>query len=396
MVTEVTNATLLEQCLRIDTLSTGTVTYDDGKRESKRFSRTKSHVVTPGYFRILKSGGTLPVLPYSLQQEVVSFGKGYPWRRYIYKPNNDRSEWYGPDAIGFSDASYLQPSAFSKTNQNNRLYNNILDKIQSEKVNIGNFVGERDQFYKLCGDSFKKIANAMKAVKHGNLPAAARFLTGKEKRIKLRDNLSQNWLQLQYGWLPLLSDIHGASQALESWPDRHNVEPTKVSSGVSLTGDDNIIRQNREHYQLHFDWAKRIGLRYTVDQGSLRFAATVGLTNPLSIAWELTPFSFVVDWALPIGKSLNNLDATIGCNFVDGYENEKLVSVIAATTSHQVWTVGQFTDQYLAEGGIAVQTTFIRSPIGGFPSVHMPTLKNPLTAQHCANALALLTQVFKH
>jgi len=35
---------------------------------------------------------------------------------------------------------------------------------------------------------------------------------------------------------------------------------------------------------------------------------SLGLTDPLSVLWEITPYSFVVDWFIPIGTYLENLN----------------------------------------------------------------------------------------
>ena len=44
----------------------------------------------------------------------------------------------------------------------------------------------------------------------------------------------------------------------------------------------------------------------------------LGLLNPVSLAWELVPWSFVVDWVLPIGSVLSALSAPAGLIFIDG------------------------------------------------------------------------------
>jgi hypothetical protein len=45
---------------------------------------------------------------------------------------------------------------------------------------------------------------------------------------------------------------------------------------------------------------------------NLGLASRMGLVNPLSIAWEVVPFSFVVDWFLPVGNFLENLTSLAG------------------------------------------------------------------------------------
>lgn len=396
MVTKNISRSVMEQGYRMDYLSTGSHQIALTNAEATRFVLSANGSDTPNWRAILKAGGRLPINNYGLEKETVQFPRGSPWRRLTYIPNGDRSEYYGVDDLGFSNVSYLEPASWQRANATNKLHNNVLDKIQSETVNLGNFVGERNQFFKMCGDTFSKIANAGLAVKRRDLTTAVRHLTGHTARVpKLKATLAQNWLELQYGWLPLLSDVHGAAEALEKWPQRHDTPMTKVEAAVKLKDEGEPLFRQHSYFEQSYGWRKKMALRYTVDQDELRFAATIGLTNPLSIAWELTPFSFVVDWALPIGKSLNNLDATLGCRFVDGYENEKLVSQIKTRCETSVYTAFPFTDQYMASPGLATLTRFARAPISDFPDVKLPTLKDPTSVKHCANSLALLVQVFK-
>jgi len=44
----------------------------------------------------------------------------------------------------------------------------------------------------------------------------------------------------------------------------------------------------------------------------------LGLLNPVSLAWELVSWSFVVDWVVPIGPMFQALTAPAGLSFVDG------------------------------------------------------------------------------
>jgi len=45
-----------------------------------------------------------------------------------------------------------------------------------------------------------------------------------------------------------------------------------------------------------------------------------GVANPLSLLWELTTLSFVVDWFTGIGDFLDSLTASFGLSYLWGYE----------------------------------------------------------------------------
>lgn len=69
---------------------------------------------------------------------------------------------------------------------------------------------------------------------------------------------------------------------------------------------------------------------FRVIPGDLHWLASFGITNPLELAWELIPYSFVIDWAFNVGNVLSGLDALIGV---------QLASVQCGFKSTQkVWT----------------------------------------------------------
>jgi hypothetical protein len=81
-----------------------------------------------------------------------------------------------------------------------------------------------------------------------------------------------------------------------------------------------------------------ISARYRVSNPELLLASSLGLANPFALAWELTPLSFVLDWFVSVGDFLNGLGATLGCDFVGGYE------------THFVRTNGvEFTNNYFPQ-----------------------------------------------
>lgn len=120
--------------------------------------------------------------------------------------------------------------------------------------------------------------------------------------------------------------------------------------------------------------------------------ASSGVTNPLLVAWELVPFSFVVDWAIPVGAWLESLDAMLG--YGECY-------TCTATLTRATW-IGEGLD-YIKPDGLKRTSDWQesqevvrvdRSASAGVPLPKHPGFKNPASLGHMANGLALLTQVF--
>jgi hypothetical protein len=49
----------------------------------------------------------------------------------------------------------------------------------------------------------------------------------------------------------------------------------------------------------------------------------MGLENPLAVAWEVVPFSFVLDWWIPVGNILQAYSDARGLSFGSGYTSHR-------------------------------------------------------------------------
>jgi hypothetical protein len=288
--------------------------------------------------------------------------------------------------------------------------NGVLSKIKSQSVNLGQAYAERAQTARLIGDAAIRIAKTLNNLKKGNFVGAARDLgVGVPKRAHARfkksypkrqaEAVSQAWLELQYGWKPLLSDVYGAAEQLAQ---SHNRPATKtVKSRKSKTIP--ISYRTKVTYGKAVLETVRTGtskvdvtysITYAMTSPNIASAKEMGLTNPLLIAWELLPFSFVADWFVPIGSYIGNLDATLGCTFLNGY---RTIYQIADSTS--MVSYNGIDNYSVQQNGFKVgqmkDVRVDRATLSGFPSPTFPPVKNPASYLHCANAIALLTQLFR-
>jgi hypothetical protein len=124
-----------------------------------------------------------------------------------------------------------------------------------------------------------------------------------------------------------------------------------------------------------------------------------GFTNPVSLAWELLPFSFVVDWFLPIGPYLESLDSWGGLILLDGCETTFSRGSMDYSRYYvgQSWPDGIFNPDlsWKQTGSLGEDHILLnRSSLSDFPSLGFPTFKNPFTLGHTLNGLALLKSAF--
>jgi hypothetical protein len=142
----------------------------------------------------------------------------------------------------------------------------------------------------------------------------------------------------------------------------------------------------------------RFVMRFRTDSHLKAYAAQTGFTNPLNLAWEILPFSFVLDWFLPIGPYLETLSAFDGLVLVDGSKTEFMkqdvtlvVRLSEVVMSSQPW-------RKMSESAFYSRDTVkhTRTKLTEWPKMRFPSLKNGVSITHAANALALLTAAFKH
>lgn len=285
----------------------------------------------------------------------------------------------------------------------------VLDKLRDSSVNLAQAFAERRQTAGLIAKSVNRLASAALAIRRGNLKHAARLFSNDGKPSSLwKDipphpkNLANHWLEFQYGWKPLLSDIYGSAELLaktfnsqrplivRSRVSENYVLPFKVLAGRGTNNGLAELRclssgQNRHSYVIQF----------REDEAFLARMASTGITNPLALAWELLPYSFVVDWFIPVGDYLNNLTATNGLTFVRGSST----SVMHWTHSAS-WVTVRRADPGI-EWGVSADGPHkreyfakTRTVLSSFPTPPLPTLEPFLGVTRTLSGIALLTQLF--
>lgn len=277
----------------------------------------------------------------------------------------------------------------------------MLSKLKDQSINVAVALAEGKQSVNTIVNTAKKLAAAGVAARQGNWRLAAQALGEGEsltnrKRLGKHRSLAGNWLELQYGWMPLLSDIYGAAEQLA----KYSYVPIRVKQ-TAVSKADRTEKEEFERYLQHgyttIDTVQAVKLVvwFTHTGSNIELPAALGLTNPLSVAWELVPYSFVVDWFLPVGNYLNNLDSTLGLVFVKGCETHfakvtgtrKVVGYTGMDGSTVVERAG-------TQACVREKVFCQRKVMASFPSNIFPEFKNPLSGLHAANAVALLTQAF--
>lgn len=363
--------------------------------------------VTSGVTR-RKPKGWMPPTGYSLWRRTYSVAYGYQ----KYQISSTNKSWLtGP--IGNNGAFY-SVNQWNDTGLGiNSTVRELLSgnaaliaarlKMKNKKVDLGVAFAERKATSNMLGDTARRMALSVRELRRGNFRNAARALGITKNPGRPRgSNWTNHWLQLQYGWKPLLSDVYGACDAL-SKRDKRDWRVTSTA-----------MRRDKSYYVTHdppggSDYPSGVDAHHTeavrergvfvridalpTNDLAMSFSS-LGVTNPLLVAWELVPYSFVVDWALPIGNWLDSLDALLGYS-----------SAYTSTTqrNHCTWLSTGLSRYNYKNKGCFVENNFVgsqetleikRTAQSGVPLPSFPRIKDPRSLGHMANGLSLLAQAF--
>lgn len=164
-------------------------------------------------------------------------------------------------------------------------------------------------------DRVKKLNSALDATittlqKH---PSKAARLRKKHRRKEL---LADDVLEYKFGWAPLFEDIHAAMNTVvaEAIPPEwvrgrgKDVERRRTSSnnGSVITVTDT-----------YFTLTTTYGAKVLIKNENLWLLNRMGLINPATVAWDLVPWSFVVNMFVNVNSMISSVTDTVGLEVTD-------------------------------------------------------------------------------
>lgn len=186
----------------------------------------------------------------------------------------------------------------------------LLENWKDSDFNVGVSVGEGIDTLNSVANAGIKLGKAANALRKGNLPLALRNLSrvpGANKRDAARalevGDLASTWMALRYGWIPLLSDISALRDIQYAYTGRKKVTASYWEPKPMLPLNDWMTVEG--YTKQAWKWIAFL----KPEDPDPYLCDRLGLTDPLTIGWELVPFSFVVDWFIPVSRLLNALAA---------------------------------------------------------------------------------------
>lgn len=390
-------------------------------RTTKRSRTTSASWTNTAGFISKKKSGELPVNPFNYSHTETVYPHGthseFSWISPKECIVTVRSGGGTPNpfaGLGFNLPSGVLPlSPRGAANADAIATSKILDKIKNEKINFAQFYAEREQTIRLISQTCRNIAASYAALRRGHIVDAGKVIMGVRPSRRIRRDFrkthtddpaeaaSRAWLQMQYGWKPLLSDVKGAVEALDT-SKQSDLKLFRCQGRGSAIESDIITSSGVNGFDLKCVRTTEYFVKYTsfhrITASATQMSTSLGLQNPAVLAWELLPYSFVVDWFLPIGEYLSSIDATSGCTFSTGSRTTVLRQTVEATWTAKGKTEYSPPGNVKYSGVVRMSMTALsvnRYRLSGFPSPKFPVIKNPISRDHALNAVALLYTSFK-
>lgn len=287
----------------------------------QELSQTMTDRKTPGYFRAQREGKIIPVSPMTSRKVECLFNPGSIDATWYY---HNRGYWsrrrlqasgvaLWSEPLKWLQARVPAPSAFSR---DDALLQSALARAQTDAWDTATFLAELGKtvqsFTTLHGRVMRLYSDYQRKLfqkKHWNPETAASL-----------------WLEMRYAWRPLLYDIEDINRAVvrlqkgleeplcRGWatdevsasPQRSptfqtgmnfwngtltaNLTPTGGSSGLSdgglmVSGVASAITTDLKR--------ATVGVQVTT--------RVVTMFDPFVTAWELVPYSFILDWVISTG-----------------------------------------------------------------------------------------------
>jgi len=232
-------------------------------------------------------------------------------------------------------------SPYSWDTWNNEIANaacrKAVAKVSNSHANLGEFMGEVHKTSSMFYDLVKRFSLAFLSLKKLDVrgayhaldlsinDAAYASLSRQSKTQRARANpflfAGNAWLMLHYGLVPLIDDLVGTATLLY---DKFSETPpiTKVRASPLST----VYEFSAHGVSANLGWSKtaRVELKASCTlevkliNESLATCESLGISNLPRTAWNLLPYSFVVDKFVNIDRFLGQLTAGLGYELLSG------------------------------------------------------------------------------
>lgn len=312
------------------------------------------------------------------------------------KYSDDRTDTYETSTAEFINGAFLNeflpicqdstPVADYDYNDYARCVTECINKLGNMEVNMAENLATARQTVNLIAEDAGRVWKTLLNIKRGNfagLPASLGI-------TRPRD-LGRDLLKFRYGYKPLVEDLYSIYEDFRNKdPDSYTFSAYKAVHGNREYEDTFYIGSRKCSVKTKSKYRTNCKLFAHLSSDWLSTGNQYGLINPAVLAWELVPWSFVLDWTLPVGNFLQAYSDTAGLDFIGGYTSVRMSGNKTAELSPPPFP----SDSWNSATHSSRRFSFRRDALNGFPTP-LPYVKSPFSTTHVENALALLANCLK-
>jgi len=333
---------------------------------------------------------TVP-LPYSSSQWNMYYVRGSK-RDYgaVYPTILDHNvdDVCGAMMTGHGVSSRVYGSAL--VSATNKAYSKLVDKVHGTRADLGTTLAESREAVNMIVDRATWLGKAYKQLRKGNFRGFINTIGMKAKPKHRRTrwtrpkDASGLWLEYWMGWAPTVGDIHAATEVIMKGP--RGSQPYPVRAGARTSVQKRYSERDGEFYTWTGVARVHNGAMVKVTNENLATLGELGLLNPAVVAWNVVPFSFMVDWFGNIGSVLSSYTDFMGYELT-GTWTTRLVHLDYVGSGSSVRFPGH---TFLAQGKYAGldRVTSIQKPVLQFKR------PNGLSVTRAATSISLLVSIF--
>jgi hypothetical protein len=267
-----------------------------------------------------------------------------------------------------------------------------LNKLKPDSSGWGENIGQGKKTCEELARASINLARFLLEMRRGNFIQAGKSLFGMKGRVDLRSGqktAADIWLGYQYGIKPLLQDIHDLNKAAISILKKPT--PFSVAKTESAVHEENFTYGSLVVKGVNVT-TFRTQLNALMINPSAFLLDSAGLANPAEISWELVPWSFAIDWFIPVGKTLQAFTSGVGLQDNGGWTTSHTNSSL---NIHQAVEIPDGDAYWIDSPGLYVerQFGFSRSCFVSWPMPAIYANENPYSSDRALNALALMRQL---
>lgn len=378
-------------------------------------SRTRMGQSLPNWKAIISAGGdaTTPFSAYSTFASISPSSTTFIRYRMVNGAKKvshiDITRGAQPILYGVSNDGTSEIAA------NNQAIMNCVQRLQARRTLFQGqiFLGEMGETIRMVADRAKSIRSGISKYVR-NVQLRTRGIKGTRKSVKrqVRKTMSNAWLEYVFGWSPFFQDVYEGWKAMRDTVDVYNGTRTRYSGFGNSSSSSEIqhssygdIGTNVAGFiDVHAEYTCMV--RYILmcqtkasvsASGELLDRYGITLAQFIPTIWELTPWSFLVDYFANVGDVLDyGAVCTDDVKFC--VKTVRKTGVVAAVTQvneaamRQVYGNGMYSWSGSPGTYVNGRTDVSRSSLGNLPRPSF-TVRVPGLSTKWINMAALSDQI---